>query len=60
MTATGRMWPVHFEISQGEHTGRPSTLLLNVDADGGIFVGGDVIEIARGVLEDPSSEGSGA
>jgi trans-2,3-dihydro-3-hydroxyanthranilate isomerase len=50
MVATGRKLPCHFDISQGEYAGRPSTLLLDVDGDGRIFVSGDVIELARGTL----------
>lgn len=50
MIATGRRLPCRFEISQGEYVGRPSTLLLEVDAAGLIFVGGDVIELGRGTL----------
>jgi PhzF family phenazine biosynthesis protein len=50
MVATGRKLPCHFEISQGEYAGRPSTLLLDVDGDRRIFVSGDVIELARGTL----------
>jgi PhzF family phenazine biosynthesis protein len=50
MVATGRKLPCHFEISQGEYAGRPSTLLLDVDGDKRIFVSGDVIELARGTL----------
>ncbi|HEY7642174.1 MAG TPA: PhzF family phenazine biosynthesis protein [Steroidobacteraceae bacterium] len=50
MIATGRKLPCHLEISQGEYAGRPSTLLLDVDGDGRIFVSGDVVELARGTL----------
>jgi trans-2,3-dihydro-3-hydroxyanthranilate isomerase len=50
MIATGRKLPCRFEISQGEYTARPSTLLLDVDGDGRIFVSGDVVELARGTL----------
>jgi PhzF family phenazine biosynthesis protein len=50
MIATGRKLPCHFDISQGEYAGRPSSLLLDVDGDGRIFVSGDVIELARGTL----------
>jgi PhzF family phenazine biosynthesis protein len=42
--------PLSVEISQGAATGRPSTLYLEVDAAGGIFVGGDVCEIGRGEI----------
>lgn len=50
LIATGHALPASFEISQGEQVGRPSTLYLDVDA-GRILVGGDVLELARGVLE---------
>jgi PhzF family phenazine biosynthesis protein len=50
MIATGRKLPCRFQISQGEYAGRPSSLLLEVDGDGRIFVSGDVIELARGTL----------
>jgi len=42
--------PLAVEIAQGAATGRPSTLYLDVDASGGIFVGGDVCEIGRGQI----------
>lgn len=42
--------PCRLEISQGEYVRRPSTLHLTVDAERNIFVGGDVIELARGTL----------
>jgi trans-2,3-dihydro-3-hydroxyanthranilate isomerase len=50
MVAAGRKLPCRVEISQGEYAARPSTLLLDVDGDGRIFVSGDVIELARGTL----------
>jgi trans-2,3-dihydro-3-hydroxyanthranilate isomerase len=37
-------------ILQGDQVGRPSTLFLRVDADQNIFVGGEVVELAKGVL----------
>ena len=37
-------------VSQGDRLGRPSTLRLSVKG-GAIFVGGDVIELGRGVVE---------
>ncbi len=43
--------PVTAHIAQGEQTGRPCHLTLEVDADGGIFVGGEVIELGRGYVE---------
>jgi trans-2,3-dihydro-3-hydroxyanthranilate isomerase len=48
--AMGRRPPLQFEVSQGEFIGRPSTLQLEVNADGEVFVGGDVIEIGSGQL----------
>ena len=48
--ALGRGLPCGFEISQGEQADRPSTLYLDVDADRGIRVSGNVIEIGRGAL----------
>jgi trans-2,3-dihydro-3-hydroxyanthranilate isomerase len=48
--AVGRPLPCEFEISQGEYTGRPSTLFLRVAADRNIFVSGDVIELGRGTV----------
>jgi PhzF family phenazine biosynthesis protein len=40
--------PIALQISQGDRTGRASTLHLHVDGEGRIFVGGDVVEIGRG------------
>ena len=51
--AMQRPLPIQLEISQGEAVGRPSTLYLQVDARGNIFVGGDVIEIATGTVDLP-------
>ncbi|MGH8260682.1 MAG: PhzF family phenazine biosynthesis protein [Steroidobacteraceae bacterium] len=48
--ALGRGLPRRFEISQGEQTGRPSLLYLDVDSDRRIRVSGDVIEIGRGSM----------
>ncbi len=50
LIAMQRQLPQSFAISQGEYTGRPSTLLLNVDAQQRIHVGGDVVEIGRGTI----------
>lgn len=49
--ATGASLPISVEIAQGEYTGRPSKLLLHVDAERRIFVSGDVIEIGRGTIQ---------
>lgn len=46
--ATGRTRPCRLQIAQGEQTGRPSLLHLQVDAEGAIDVGGEVIELGRG------------
>jgi PhzF family phenazine biosynthesis protein len=48
--AMGRRPPLNFELSQGEFIGRPSTLLLEVNTDNEVFVGGDVIEIGSGIV----------
>jgi predicted PhzF superfamily epimerase YddE/YHI9 len=38
-------------LRQGDAVGRPSRLDLRVDADGGIYVSGGVIELARGSVD---------
>ena len=45
-----RPLPIDLQISQGEFIGRPSHLYLRVSEQGGIFVGGDVLEIGRGSI----------
>ncbi len=47
---TGRPLPIRRTISQGAQVGRPSRLELLVEDASKIFVGGEVIEIGRGVL----------
>jgi trans-2,3-dihydro-3-hydroxyanthranilate isomerase len=42
--------PIQVQISQGEFVGRPSTLFLEVSREAQVFVGGDVLEIGRGVI----------
>ena len=42
--------PCGFEIAQGEQTGRPSILYLDVDADRRVRVSGDVVELGRGIV----------
>ncbi len=42
-------------ISQGEKAGRPSTLHLQVDAQGTVFVAGDVVQLGKGTLSLPSA-----
>jgi trans-2,3-dihydro-3-hydroxyanthranilate isomerase len=48
--AMGRLLPCEFEISQGEYTGRPSSLRLRVDAERQVLVSGDVVELGRGTI----------
>jgi PhzF family phenazine biosynthesis protein len=48
--AMKRPLPVQVRISQGERVSRPSTLFLEVNRDGQIFVGGDVLEIGAGTV----------
>ena len=50
LRATGHALPARCEISQGEAVGRPNRLHLQVGADGGIRVGGRVLEIGRGTI----------
>lgn len=49
--AMGRPLPVDIEISQGELTGRPSLLRLEVDGQRRIFVSGEVVDLGGGRLE---------
>jgi trans-2,3-dihydro-3-hydroxyanthranilate isomerase len=42
--------PLQVRISQGEFVGRPSTLFLDVNGSGQVFVGGDVFEIGAGAV----------
>jgi trans-2,3-dihydro-3-hydroxyanthranilate isomerase len=51
LIATKQTLPQSFRISQGEYTGRPSTLLVNVDAEQNVFVSGDVVELGRGTIQ---------
>jgi trans-2,3-dihydro-3-hydroxyanthranilate isomerase len=48
--AVGRALPCEFEISQGEYTGRPSSLRLQVDAERQVLVSGEVMELGRGTV----------
>ena len=43
--------PLSLAISQGEMTGRPSTLRLRIDESRNVYVAGEVIEIGRGEFE---------
>ena len=49
--ATGAPRPTERTISQGDLVRRPCRLGLTVDADGGIYVSGRVIELGRGTIE---------
>ena len=51
LLASGGKLPQHYEIAQGEYTGRPSTLLLDVTSESHILVSGDVVEIGRGSID---------
>jgi PhzF family phenazine biosynthesis protein len=43
--------PLSVTISQGEMTGRPSTLRMRIDASRNVYVAGEVIELGRGAIE---------
>jgi PhzF family phenazine biosynthesis protein len=45
-----RRVPMTATLRQGDAVGRPSRLTLRVDADGGIYVTGSVIELGRGTV----------
>jgi trans-2,3-dihydro-3-hydroxyanthranilate isomerase len=49
--AMKRDLPCELKISQGEQIRRPSTLHLEVDAAGRLYVGGDVIELGQGQIQ---------
>ncbi|MEO8701842.1 MAG: PhzF family phenazine biosynthesis protein [Kofleriaceae bacterium] len=49
--ATGQPLPVAATLRQGDAIHRPSKLGLRVEADGGIYVSGTVIELGRGTVE---------
>jgi PhzF family phenazine biosynthesis protein len=49
--ATQAPRPLSVQVDQGSHIGRPSRLGLKVDAEGAIFVSGDVIEFGSGTVE---------
>jgi trans-2,3-dihydro-3-hydroxyanthranilate isomerase len=48
--AMGRALPCEFDIAQGEYTGRPSAVRLQVDPERQVQVSGDVVELGRGVI----------
>ncbi|MGA2707263.1 MAG: PhzF family phenazine biosynthesis protein [Steroidobacteraceae bacterium] len=48
--AMKRPLPAALKVSQGELTGRPSTLYLQVDSERRIFVGGEVVDLGSGTI----------
>ncbi|TMH59463.1 MAG: PhzF family phenazine biosynthesis protein, partial [Betaproteobacteria bacterium] len=50
LIATGASRPRMLTIAQGDAVGRRCRLRLNVDAEGGIFVSGRVVELGRGTI----------
>ena len=57
--ATGAAPPLVRRVLQGEQVQRPSTLLLSIDAERVVRVGGEVVYLGRGELELPSPAGHG-
>jgi trans-2,3-dihydro-3-hydroxyanthranilate isomerase len=53
LIATGGARDVELSIAQGEYTGRPSRLQLNVGRDGSVRVSGEVVDFATGVVRLP-------
>jgi PhzF family phenazine biosynthesis protein len=53
LLATGAPTPASIVVHQGERAGRPSRLVLTVDERGGVFVGGRVVPVGRGVITLP-------
>jgi len=51
LLAQGASLPLTRSISQGEQTGRPSTLQLRIDRQGNVFVAGEVVELGGGYVE---------
>lgn len=51
LSAIGMAAPVHRQIHQGDMVGRPSILALDVDQQGAIRVGGEVIEFGGGSVD---------
>jgi len=49
--ARGRPVPMEATLRQGDEVGRPSRLGLRVEADGGIYVTGAVVELGRGTVD---------
>jgi PhzF family phenazine biosynthesis protein len=49
--ARGRPLPMTATLRQGDAVGRPSRLGLRVEADAGIFVSGEVVELGHGTID---------
>ncbi len=58
--AMQRPLPLRYDISQGESVARPSSLVLEIGADRGIAVGGDVMQIGQGTLALAQDQGRGS
>ena len=50
LLATGAPLPARRVVAQGARVGRPSRLLLEVDASGRVFVTGEVVELGGGTI----------
>jgi PhzF family phenazine biosynthesis protein len=50
LATVGHPLPLQLTVEQGDHLHRPCRLLLSVDAQARIFVGGRVQEVGRGVV----------
>jgi len=48
LLATGAALPARRVVAQGAQAGRPSRLVLDVDTEGHVDVGGDVVDLGRG------------
>lgn len=55
LLARQRPMPARIVVSQGEQAGRPCTLYLDVEAEGGIRVGGRVVALGRGEIVLPDA-----
>ena len=53
LLATGHAAPLAWTLHQGEHVGRPCVLSLQLNDHGRILVGGQVVELGRGVIDLP-------
>lgn len=51
LIVTGRALPLQATLRQGDAVGRPSRLHLHVDVSGSVRVGGEVVELGRGVID---------